>query len=275
MGFSTEDIPTITASVMLAYATFRLILTIIKKGKQSIFRYWSRFLFRLFFIFHNIFYLLTTISKYNGVQAIKYISQGSLPFALAFLVVSIQDFVCYSNRDPTFIKRNWICLDIPFLVAMVEDQIMLWYGQNNHDDYVVRTCQILYEIFLDIFIIALIVIPAIFFLVEIRKTDFSDSLKTKTILAMCFFVLLIVLLFICSFFGIYSVVGGDLYTVARTTAIIFKSSRDPVMIMVCFTQDMVDWMLKWIYLDEDAIFEDSDEPKRQDPSAIEIDCPDL
>ena len=275
MGFSTEDIPTITASVMLAYATFRLILTIFKKGKQSIFRYWSRFLFRLFFIFHNIFYLLTTISKFNTVPGIKYVSQASLAFALAFLVLSIQDFVCYSNRDPTFIKRNWIFLDVPFVVAIVEDQILLWFGQINHDDYVVRTGQILYEVFLDLFIIVLIVIPAMFFLIEIRKTDFSDSLKIKTILAMCFFGALIILLIICSSFEIYSVVGGNLYTVARTTAIIFKSSRDPVMIMVCFTQDMVDWMLKWIYLDEDAIFEEPDETHREEPINVELVYADL
>ena len=42
------------------------------------------------------------------------------------------------------------------------------------------------------------------------------------------------------------------------------------MIMVCFTQDMVDWMLKWIYLDEDAVLEEPDEDQRKEPIEIEL-----
>lgn len=271
MGLTTENIPTITSSVMLLYAIVRLFLTCIKKGKQSIFKYWSRFLFRLLFIGHVIVYLLTTIPSYNKYSILKYIAQGSLPYALAFLVVSIQDFVCYNNREPTFIKRNWIFLDIPFLVLLTETQIMLWNGQITHDDYVIRASRITYEVTLDFFIIMMIVIPAIFFLFEIRKSDFSGYLSTKTIIALIFFFFEIVALLVCSYIEIDSVIRGELYSgVGRATAIIFKSSRDPVMIMLCFTQDMVDWMLKWIYLDEEEVMEEQDDIVRSDPVTVEL-----
>jgi len=152
---------------------------------------------------------------------------------------------------------------------------MLWNGQNSHDNYVVRASRITYEVALNVFIIGFIIIPAIFFLFEIRRSDFSGSLSRKTILALIFFFIVILALIVFMGIEIESVIGSELYSsVGRSTAIIFKTSRDPVMIMICFTQDMVDWMFQWIYLDEEEILEEMDDTVRSDPVAIEL-IPDI
>lgn len=249
---SAESIPVFTASIMLAYSFFRLILTLFKKGKQSICKYWSRFLFRLFFLAHVILYLLTTIPDLSDIIITGYISRASLPIALGFLVISIQDFVCYSNRDPTFIKRQWIWLVLPFITLMITCQVDLYQANNNLDYEIAKKSRIVYEVTLDVFITTLIIIPSIYFLFEIKRNDFSDSLRCKIYTAFCFFFVDIIFLYLCLFFEIRLILGDAVFK-RRDFVLLMKSSRDPVMIMVCFTQDMVDWMLKWIYLDEDAI----------------------
>ena len=47
--------------------------------------------------------------------------------------------------------------------------------------------------------------------------------------------------------------------------------KDLTIIMVCFIQDMIDWMLHWLYLDEDEINKpDEYESARQKPLSINL-----
>ena len=270
-GF-TEILPCITTSVLLAYATLRLGVIFFKKGKQSVCKYWSRFAFRTTFLLEVLFQLLVSIPSLSDIQVFSYISQSILLFSLAFLVVSIQDFVCYSNRDPTFIKRNWYFLTTPFIIIGIESVYAWDYGIQTVDYGLIRASKIFYEAITPIYIASEIVIPAFYFLWEIKKNDFSGSLRTKIIIATGFFILETILLIVCAVIQIEMI--NNVIDIGREGFMIFKSMRDPIILMVCFTQDMVDWMLRWLYLDEDAIYNDDDEDERQDPTTIELISPD-
>ena len=274
MSFITsEDYPFFTVCLLGIYSFFRLIETLFKTGKQSIFSYWSRFLFRFVLVLHVFFHILANFpeaSKFFPNQLYDlstYISPPLLCISLTFLAVSLQDFVCYSNRQPTFIKKNWIWLALPFMVAQTGLQYLRYLSSILLDRNITQYCKIIYEIFLFLFILFIITIPALFFLSELHYNDFSGSLSTKITIARVFFLSEIVFWMASAIFEIYSMFT----TLPRGIFLIFKSTRDPIILMVCITQDMIDWMLKWLYLDEEAIIdEDEFEKNRKGTLNIEL-----
>ena len=271
MDFTSEECPLIFVSVLTAYSLFRLIAVFFKQGKQSICNYWSRFLFRVFFFVHGIFGIITNIRQLVTLGQIfilaPYIAQILLDFALCFLVMSLQDFVCYSNTDPTFIKRNWIFLTLPFLSGLIGSQLINYFSSFYGDQAGTQISKMAYEILFLVFILALINFPALFFLNELDNIDFSGSMANKILLTRSFFIFQILCLIASSIWEI----STDYTVYNRNVFLIFKSTRDPIVMMICFSQDMIDWMIKWRYLDEDEINkEDESEKKRALPQQVEL-----
>ena len=271
MDFTTEDIPLIFASVLAAYSLYRLIVVFFKKGKQSPFNYWSRFLFRFFFFVHSIFGIITNVRQLVTLGTLfilsPYIAQILLDIALCFLVISLQDFVCYSNRDPTFIKRNWIFLTLPFLSSLVSSQLINYFSSSYFDQEGTQISKLTYEILFLVFILSLIDLPVLFFMNELSNNDFSGSMANKILCVRTFFIFQILCLIASSIWEM----STDYTVYNRKIFLIFKSARDPIVMMICFSQDMIDWMLKWLYLEEDEInIEDEAESQRKSPGNIEL-----
>ena len=150
---------------------------------------------------------------------------------------------------------------------MIECQVLYYQSNTFLDTVVAIATRIAYEVLLDLFIILLIIAPSLFFLNEIRRNDFSGSLQCKILLAFIFFVLDVISLLVCFAFEVRMIIEKSSST-QRVSILLMKSFRDPVMIMVCFTQDMVDWMLQWIYLDEDAILKQDEGVKNHSPDEV-------
>jgi hypothetical protein len=274
---SVEVLPSITSGLLCLYSVFRFVVTFFKKGKQSILKYWSRFLFRLTFLVSSSIQFTSTlpIESAISVKKLSVFAGGFLAVALMFLVLSIQDFVCYSNRLPTFIKRNWLFLTAPFVVTLIEAQYA-WYQANYvfFDVKLVARIEIICEVVQSVFIILEIIIPSFFFIYEIKKTDFSGSMRGKIIAAAIFFTIDFIAL--VSLAVVQILIIKSAFNLGRDSFVIYKSTRDPVMMFICFTQDMIDWMMNWIYLDEEAIYNEEDESEdREDPVKIELISSDL
>ena len=272
MGFSVEDVPLIPASILAVYSLLRLASVFFKKDKQSIFHYWSRFLFRLFFLVYCVFSVLVNIKslyKIGNIFAyLQYIGQMFLDVSLVFLVVSLQYFGCYKNRPQTFVKRNWIALTFPFLFALISCQILIIFSSEYQDTETLQIAKMTNEVVFLFFIISLINIPALSFLTDFYEFSMVDSLKLKLNLIRAFFVFQILCLIASSVWTI----SCEYTSYKRNAFLIFKSSRDPIVMFICFSQDMIDWMFKLVYpTEEDEIdIEDEAESKRVLKKTIEI-----
>jgi len=273
MKVTSEDLPLICICLLGVYSLYRLIATFFMTGKQSICQYWSRFCFRLIFLAHVCFNIManlrqaSTVVSSGIIMSSSHIAQFILCLSLAFLVASLQDFVCYSNKDPTFIKRNWFWIVSPFIISSGELQYLRYYSSVTIDTEVNKLVRFIYEGVLLLFTLSFIALPALFFMSEIRKNDFSGSLTCKINVATVFFVLEMFLLVANAVIEVVTINSP----LPRDLFLIFRSSRDPIILMICFTQDMIDWMLKWLYLDEDAINdEDEYEKNRKEPLQIEL-----
>lgn len=249
----TEDIPLIFASILVAYSFIRLVMTCFKRGKLSIFKYWSRFCFRFFFTAHCIFNVILNVRSAARLGQFfvlsPYFSHILLTISLAFLVMSLQDFVCYSSPETTFIKRNWIYLTLPFVVSLISSQAIDYFTSLQNDIRSMTIAKCVYQVIFLIFVLSLISFPALFFMNEVANNDFSCTLYWKISLARTFFIIeIFLLIFSCTF-----EIATSFTIFSRGPFLWLKSLKDPTFMMVCVTQDMIDWMLKWLYLDEDII----------------------
>ncbi|EAY19720.1 hypothetical protein TVAG_433160 [Trichomonas vaginalis G3] len=268
---SIEDLPLIGASIFGVYFFIRLIVTFFKRGKQSIFAYWSRFWFRLLVAIYGIINIVQNVRSAAHIGKIfaylPAINFTILIISLIFLVRSLQDFVCYSNPEATFIKRNWIPLTLLFAVASISSIILEYFIFDPHDLYSIAAARCVYHLLFLIFVHSLISFPALFFMNEITNNDFSGTMSCKINFArICF----IIEIFTISFTSLFEVATSYTYF-ERVMNLTVSTIKDLTIIMVCFIQDMIDWMLHWLYLDEDEINKpDKYESARQKPLSINL-----
>jgi len=224
-------------------------VTIIPSRKKTISEYPSRFCFRIIFLLRSIImpipYLKFFWTFADGIISIAApnIAYIFADFAIMFLVLSLQDFACFLNREQSFIKIYWLNITLPIVLSMSVLQIGMIYSGINGATGARCLFATLYELFFFGVVLCLIDIPAWIFLKEIDNNDMSGERHKNVIQATLFL-----------FFAILFLIGatvvdiGLIYTKIHNKEVskILVFVREPMYLIICFTQDLIDWMIGWL-----------------------------